>query len=112
MTPPLPQAEITRIEADAKNYGEKSHDLYSTTLNASQISYFAGAKAEAVRGREQIVGFMEWLGRNYRESTRYKSIDGGKLYNLRKGTLEATWKDHRIEELIDTYILDTQKAKQ
>ena len=115
----LPPSEIDRIAADANSKWPLDKNdppnQYTSSRNALMLdfrsAYVSGAQAEALRGREQMVGFMEWLGRNYRESTRYKSIDGGKLYNLRKGTLEATWKDHRIEELIDTYILDTQKRK-
>lgn len=112
----LPQAEIDRIDKEADSIFNPKDLPICTPEIAYQFgelcsAYIAGATSEAIRGREQMARFAEWLGRNYRESTMYKSIEGGKLYNLRKGTLEETWKDHRIEDLIDTYILDTQKKK-
>ena len=103
----LPPSEIERIEADAKNYGEKSHDLYSTTLNASQISYFAGAKAEAVRGREMATGFAKWVGhRNWFKDQRRKDVwfAASEVYDENNPDENKT-----TAELLDLYLKENEK---
>ncbi|HXP52083.1 MAG TPA: hypothetical protein VN922_19160, partial [Bacteroidia bacterium] len=57
----IPVEDLKRMEADALNYGEQSHDLYATTLNASQISYYAGAKAEYLRHASKPTIGLGWV---------------------------------------------------
>lgn len=59
----LPKSEVDRIERAAQDYGEKSYDLFSTTLNACQVCYFAGAKAEAIAARDRMIELLQWLTR-------------------------------------------------
>ena len=66
--------------------------------------YIAGAQAEAVRGREQMVSFAEWLNSRY-----YKAIEEGYYSKLPKIYAEVS-KAYPITMLLDLF-LDTQKKK-
>lgn len=97
----LPQAEITRIEADAK-IAYKVHGIHHVRdLSAIESAYIAGASREAIRGREQMVGFAEWLGENY------DTYDKGIYWS----PSDIDNEPHTTAELLDLFILDTQKQK-
>jgi hypothetical protein len=57
----LPKSEVDRIERAAQDYGEKSYDLFATTLNACQVCYFAGAKKEASTSMSKAIAFADWI---------------------------------------------------
>jgi len=103
MTPPLPQAEITRIEAEAK-IAYKVHGIHHVRdLSAIESAYIAGASREAIRGRELAKQFGEWFLRNaFEESPHRWSFNKDDNHNPSVYT---------TAELLDLFILDTQKGK-
>jgi hypothetical protein len=121
MTPTLPQAEIDRIAADANSKWPLDENdpptKYTSSRNALMLdfrsAFIAGASSEAIRGREQMAAFAEWKDDNYvsyqMQDGRYYHKDGRyypKRYLL-KHISEATV--YTTAELLDIYILDTQK---
>ena len=65
----LPPSEIERIEATADAIFNPKDLPICTPEIAYQFgelcsAYIAGASCEAIRGREQMVGFAEWVDDN------------------------------------------------
>lgn len=88
------QKEIDRIQKDCENY-VNSQPMYDDNTPAA---YTAGATSEAIRGREQMARFAEWVDDNdFRQKSK------GIWENL-NGTSRTT------AELLDLF-LDTQKKK-
>ena len=111
----LPQAEIDRIAADANSKWPLDENdpptKYISSRNALMLdfrsAFIAGASSEAIRGREQMVGFAEWKDANY---INYQ-MQEGRYYHKRdllKHISEATV--YTTAELLDLF-LDTQKKK-
>lgn len=105
----LPPSEIERIENLANEF---AHNKWKPFLSARDTSnwattkedYIAGAQAEAVRGREMAKGFAEWIYFN-----GWKHVYGRPGFHHPTG--DDPNKIHTTAELLDLYILDTQKRK-
>ena len=103
----LPASEIERIEKKAAIFAEQS--VGRTELRGNQHafnivnkSYQAGAQAEAVRGREQMVAFLEWKEKNW---VAYPNYPGYWEKLNMEGCVVST------DALANLYILGTQKQK-
>lgn len=87
----LPPSEIDRIAADANSKWPLDKNdppnQYTSSRNALMLdfrsAYVSGAQAEALRGREQMVGFAEWIDDNdFRQGDKggiWENL-GGKRY--------------------------------
>lgn len=98
----LPQAEIDRIAADAFKYAtDRPPELES---HIRQESFIAGAYSEAIRGREQMVGFAEWVDDNdFRQGDKggiWENL-GGKRYTTAE-LLDLFWTRKKRRDEIRT----------
>lgn len=108
----LPQAEMDRIEKEADAIFNPKDLPICTPEIAHHLgelcsAFIAGAKAEAVRGREQertrFIEFLQWLSA---EKAEYSILYGGDPERFC-----SIDHDYTSEQIADLYILDTQKRK-
>lgn len=100
----LPPSEIERIKNNAEGaYPESGmHKDGDKKSRAHQRAYVSGAQAEAVRGREMMVAFLEWKEKNW---VAYPNYPGYWAKFNMEGCVVST------DMLANLYILGTQKQK-
>lgn len=114
MTPQLPQAEITRIEAEANSKWPLDENVpptkYTSSRNALMLdfrsAYVSGAQAEAVRGREMMAGVLNFA---HEMDLELVLRDNGDHQWADFSTNPTTY--YTAQQIADLYILDTQKRK-
>lgn len=107
----LPASEIERIEATADAIFNPKDLPICTPEIAHHLgelcsAFIAGATSEAIRGREMGTGFAEWIPKEQ----LCLDLENGKWYK-RPITQGCQPIANTTAELLDLYILDTQKRK-